>query len=256
MFRAGQRKGAGSIFKAHTHKRLGAAKFRRLDYAEHNGYITGVVRDIAHDPGRGAALAKVQFRETTKFAKKTELFIAVEGMHTGQFVYCGNKAKLTPGNVLPLRAMPEGTLTCNVERNAGDGGRMARASGAYAVVIGHSEDGSKCRIRMPSGLKRTVGSGCRGSVGVVSGGGRDDKPMLKAGASYHKYKAKRKAWPVVRGVAMDPVDHVFGGGNHQHIGKSSCVSRNAAPGQKVGLIAARRTGLVRGGRKVNQKEQA
>jgi len=83
-------------------------------------------------------------------------------------------------------------------------------------------------------------------VGIVAGGGRIDKPMLKAGRNYHKYKAKRKSWPRVRGVAMNPVDHPFGGGNHQHIGKPSTVSRYAPPGRKVGLIAARRTGRIRG----------
>ncbi|CAF5121032.1 unnamed protein product, partial [Rotaria magnacalcarata] len=81
---------------------------------------------------------------------------------------------------------------------------------------------------------------------IVAGGGRIDKPILKAGRSYHKFKAKRKSWPKVRGVAMNPVDHPFGGGNHQHIGKPSTVSRYAPPGRKVGLIAARRTGRIRG----------
>ena len=69
---------------------------------------------------------------------------------------------------------------------------------------------------------------------------------MKAGAMYHKYKAKRNSWPVVRGVAMNPVDHPHGGGNHQHIGHASTVRRNRPPGAKVGLIAARRTGRLRG----------
>ncbi len=80
----------------------------------------------------------------------------------------------------------------------------------------------------------------------VAGGGRTEKPMLKAGRAYHKYKAKRNSWPKVRGVAMNPVEHPHGGGNHQHIGHASTVSRKAPPGQKVGLIAARRTGRLRG----------
>lgn len=81
------------------------------------------------------------------------------------------------------------------------------------------------------------------------GGGRIDKPMLKAGRAYHKYKAKRNSWPHVRGVAMNPVEHPFGGGNHQHIGHPSTSGASYVPGQKVGLIAARRTGRLRGGRK-------
>ena len=90
-------------------------------------------------------------------------------------------------------------------------------------------------------------------VGIVAGGGRIDKPILKAGRAYHKYKVKRNCWPKVRGVAMNPVEHPHGGGNHQHIGKASTVGRGKSPGKKVGLIAARRTGRIRGGKK-NVKE--
>ncbi|XP_078495634.1 large ribosomal subunit protein uL2-like, partial [Ciona intestinalis] len=86
--------------------------------------------------------------------------------------------------------------------------------------------------------------------GVVAGGGHIDKPLLKAGAAYHKYKAKRNCWPRVRGVTMNPVEHPFGGGNHQHIGSPSTVRRDDSPGRKVGLIAARRTGRLRGSGKL------
>ena len=171
-------------------------------------------------------------------------------MHTGQFVYCGKKAVLNIGNVLPLISLPEGTIVCNVEDKAGDRGTLARTSGNYATVIGHDVDGQTTRIRLPSGAKKTVPSFSRATVGVVAGGGRIDKPMLKAGRAYHKYRVKRNSWPRTRGVAMNPVDHPHGGGNHQHIGHSSTVKRMSAPGQKVGLIAARRTGLHRGTIKV------
>ncbi|KAJ9587525.1 hypothetical protein L9F63_028223, partial [Diploptera punctata] len=87
----------------------------------------------------------------------------------------------------------------------------------------------------------------RAMVGIVAGGGRIDKPILKAGRAYHKYKAKRNCWPKVRGVAMNPVEHPHGGGNHQHIGKASTVKRGTSAGRKIGLIAARRTGRIRGG---------
>jgi len=80
-------------------------------------------------------------------------------------------------------------------------------------------------------------------IGVIAGGGRADKPLLKAGTAKFKFKNKRKNWPKVRGVAMNPVEHPHGGGNHQHIGHSSCISRLACPGQKSGLVAARRSGL-------------
>jgi large subunit ribosomal protein L8e len=242
----GQRKGAGSVFKSHSFHRKGAAKHRVLDFSERRGYVRGVVREIIHDPGRGAPLAKVQFRHAYKYRKQTETFLAVEGMYTGQYIYCGKKATLFVGNVIPLGSMPEGTIVSNVEGKSGDRGIFARASGNYATIIGHSDDNLKTRIKLPSGAKKVVPSVARGMVGIVAGGGRIDKPILKAGRAHHKYKAKRNEWPRVRGVCMNPVDHPHGGGNHQHIGHPSTVKRDAPAGQKVGLIAARRTGRLRG----------
>jgi len=248
----GQRKGKGSVFKAHVTHRKGAAKHRALDFAERRGYIKGLVKDIVHDPGRGAPLAKVHFRNPYKYRKDTHTFIAAEGMYTGQYVYCGKRASLTVGNVLPVGQMPEGTIICNVEEKVGDRGAIARASGKYSTVIGHTEKGTQ--LRLPSGQKKVISGSCRAMVGLVAGGGRIEKPLLKAGRAHHKYRVKRNCWPKVRGVAMNPVDHPHGGGNHQHIGHPSTVSRQAPPGQKVGLIAARRTGRIRGTKVVIQKE--
>uniref|UniRef100_A0A7N0TIQ1 Ribosomal protein L2 C-terminal domain-containing protein n=1 Tax=Kalanchoe fedtschenkoi TaxID=63787 RepID=A0A7N0TIQ1_KALFE len=181
-----QRKGAGSVFKSHTHHRKGPARFRSLDFGERNGYIRGVITEIIHDPGRGAPLARVTFRHPFRYKHQKELFVA-------------------------------------------------------------AEEGSQDEIiKLPSGAKKIVPSGCRAQIGQIAGGGRTEKPMLKAGNAYHKYRVKRNCWPKVRGVAMNPVEHPHGGGNHQHIGHASTVRRDSAPGQKVGLIAARRTGRLRG----------
>lgn len=87
----GQRKGKGGIFTSHTRLRKGPVKFRKLDYAERHGYIKGVVKDLIHEPGRGAPLAKVQFQNPYKFKRDNELIVAVEGMYSGQFIYCGKK---------------------------------------------------------------------------------------------------------------------------------------------------------------------
>jgi large subunit ribosomal protein L8e len=242
-----QRKGAGGIFKSHTFHRKGAAKHRALDYGERHGYVKGVVKEIIHDPGRGAPLARVAFRHPYKYKIQTENFIAVEGLYSGQFVYAGRKAQLKIGNVLPVSTMPEGTVICNAEIRPGDRGKLARASGDYATVVSHNPDAGTTRLRLPSGAKKIVQSTARATVGIVGGGGRIDKPMLKAGRSYHKYKAKRNCWPYVKGVCMNPVEHPHGGGNHQHIGHPTTIRRDAPPGKKVGLIAARRTGRLRGG---------
>jgi len=250
-----QRKGKGSVFKAHTTHRKGAAKLRHNDYAERQGFIKGVVREIIHDPGRGAPLARIVFRDPYHYRHAKETMIAVEGMHTGQFIYCGKKAGLQPGNVLPVGTMPEGTIICNLEEKAGDRGKLARASGNYATIIAHNPDTHKTRVRLPSGAKKQLSSACRAMVGLVAGGGRTDKPILKAGRAFHKYRAKRNCWPKVRGVCMNPVDHPHGGGNHQHIGKPTTIRRDASHGRKVGLIAARRTGRLRGTKAVVAEKQ-
>merc|ERR1712098_738500 len=99
------------------------------DFSERHGYIKGVIKDIIHDPGRGAPLAIAHFRDPYRYKIKKELFVAAEGMYTGQFVYCGKKAHLTIGNVMP-----------NLEEKTGDRGKLARASGNYATVIAHNPD--------------------------------------------------------------------------------------------------------------------
>mmetsp|Transcript_5159 Transcript_5159/g.10915 ORF Transcript_5159/g.10915 Transcript_5159/m.10915 type:complete len:254 (-) Transcript_5159:71-832(-) len=241
-----QRRGKSPIFKSHVRTRKGAVKLRALDYAEKHGYIRGVIKEILHDPGRGAPIAKIQFRNAYRYQRDNELMICTEGMYEGQFIYCGKKATLSVGNVLPISSMPEGTIICNVETRQGDRGTMARTSGTYAIVVTHDEDKGTTRLRLPSGGKKTVPSDVRAQVGIVAGGGRTDKPLLKAGAAYHKYAVKRNSWPKIRGVAKNPVEHPFGGGNHQHIGKPSTVGRERPAGRKVGLIAARRTGRLRG----------
>jgi len=250
-----QRKGSSPAFKSHTFHRKGAAKLRSMDYAERHGYVKGVVKEIIHDPGRGAPLAIVAFRDRYKYGLKKELMVAAEGLYTGQYIYCGKKATITVGNVLPVGQMPEGTVVCQLEEKHGDRGKLARASGNYATIISHNPDAQKTKVKLPSGSKKTVNSGNRAMIGIIAGGGRIDKPILKAGRAYFKYKAKRHSWPRVRGVCMNPVDHPFGGGNHQHIGKPSTVSRLKSPGRKVGLIAARRTGRVRGTKVIIEKKE-
>ena len=101
------------------------------------------------------------------------------------------------GNILPLGEVPEGTVICNIEAKVGDCGKLARASGDYAVVVSQDHDKGTTRLRLPSGSKKTVINKCRAMIGLVAGGGRTDKPILKAGRAYHKYKAKRNEWPKV-----------------------------------------------------------
>ncbi len=136
------------------------------------------MKEIVHDPGRGAPLAKVVFRDPYRFKLHTQTFIANEGMYTGQFIYAGKKATLTVGNVLPLGSVPEGTVVTNVEEKVGDRGVLGRTSGNYVTVIGHNPDEGKTRVKLPSGAKKVVKSSARGMIGIVAGGGRTDKPLL------------------------------------------------------------------------------
>lgn len=241
-----QRKGKGSVFRSHTSKRKGAVKLKKLDYAERHGYCKGVVRAIIHDPGRGAPIAKVQFKDPYTYKKETLNVCATEGMYTGQFIYQGKKAKIAVGNVMPIQEIPEGTTICNIEAKLGDRGKLARASGDYAIVVSQDPDRGVTRVRLPSGSKRSISNKCRAMIGLIAGGGRTDKPMLKAGRAWHKFRVKRHSWPKVRGVAMNPVEHPHGGGNQQHMGKPGTLARDTPAGAKSGQIAARRTGRVKG----------
>ena len=84
-----------------------------------------------------------------------------------------------------------------MERYPGDRGKIAKASGEYVTIVGHNEDTKMTKVRMPSGSKKNISSAVRACVGIVAGGGRIEKPVLKAGNNYHKYKAKRNEWPKV-----------------------------------------------------------
>ena len=136
------------------------------------------MKEIIHDPGRGAPLVRVVFRDPYKYKLHSETFIANEGMYTGQFVYCGKRAALTVGNVLPVGAMPEGTVVSNVEEKSGDRGCLGRTSGNYITIVGHNPDDGKTRIKLPSGAKKVIHSTSRGMIGIVAGGGRTDKPLM------------------------------------------------------------------------------
>ena len=187
--------------------------------------VVGEVLEILHDPARNAPIARVAFDNGEEC-----LILVPEGTGLGQRIECGISAEVRPGNVLPLSEIPEGTPICNVESKPGDGGKLVRSTGVYGILVAH--DAGRAVVQMPSGEMKRMSPQCRATIGVVAGGGRPDKPYVKAG----KY-------PRVRGVAMNSVDHPFGGGNKQHPGKPKTSARGDPPGRKVGSIAARRTGI-------------
>lgn len=226
-----QRLGKGSpTYRAKSWRALGKIE---LPPVEREG--EGVVVDILHDPGRSAPVAVVRYGDGEE-----RLVLAPEGVKVGDALACGVSAPIEPGNTLMLCEIPEGTPIHNIELRPGDGGRLVRAAGTQAILIAH--DVGRSTIQLPSGEIKDLSPRCRATVGVVAGGGRSERPFIKAGKRYHAMLAKGKPYPRVRGVAMNVVDHPFGGGRGKHAGRPKTVARSAPPGQKVGLIAARRTG--------------
>eukprot|EP00731_Ephydatia_muelleri_P029555 Em0021g78a len=137
-------------------------------------------------------------KEGTRYKLRKELFVATEGMHTGQFIYCGKKANLAIGNVLPVGVMPEGTVICGVEEKLGDRGKLAKASGNYATVIAHNTDTNKTRVKLPSGAKKPVdhphGGGNHQHIGKPSTVKRGTPPGRKVGLIAARRTGRLRAW--------------------------------------------------------------
>jgi large subunit ribosomal protein L2 len=232
-----QRRGRGApTFRASTHKRVAPAQYpltiKPQDYYE--TAIKGVVEELVHDPGRGAPLVLIRFENGE------ECYTVVpEGVYEGQLIYMGGNAPPEVGNILPLGKIPEGTMVCNIELTPGDGGKIAKSSGTYGVVVAHTAQGTM--IKLPSGNTRYISDYCLATIGVVAGAGRTEKPFLRAGAKFHLMRAKGHKYPRTRGRAMVAAVHPYGS-SKRSARKVTTTSHGAPPGQKVGLIAARGTG--------------
>ena len=231
-----QRRGrGGQNWRASTHKRVAPAKYPAIAPKEsYNASICGTVEALMHDPGRGSPLSLIKFENGLSFYT-----ITPEGVFTGQKICYGGKASAEIGNILPLGKVPEGTIVCSLELRPGDGGKMAKSSGAYATVVGHTPQGTM--IRLPSGRTRYVNDYCLTTVGVVSASGRIEKPFLKAGEKFHLMKAKGHKYPRTSGRKMVPAVHPYGS-SKRSARRTTTTSHGAPPGQKVGLIAARGPG--------------
>ena len=227
-----QRAGRGTpTYRSPKHIHPGPARYPPLT----DETLRGKVVELLHDPGRYVPLARVVLENGREF-----LMPAAEGMYVGQIIEVGPNAKPEPGNILPIGRVPEGTEVFNIEIRPGDGGKLARQAGSYALVVGRT--GAKTRVKLPSGKEKDIPNGSRVTIGIPAGAGRTEKPLMRAGNAYYKWKVKARKWPRVRGVAMNAVNHPFGGGSHQRRSHPSTVARETPPGRKVGHIAARRTG--------------
>lgn len=222
-------------FRAASTGKLAPAKYPRFTLSEQH---EAEVVDIVHESGRDAPLAKVRFENGT-----WSLFPSVLGTNIGSKLQFGLKSGISSGNVISIQNIPDGTVVCNLEKHFGDGGSLVKSAGSYATVFSHSSDG--VTIKLPSGKFTTLHPQNRAMIGVLAGGGVDERPFMRAGVAWRRMRSKGRKYPIVRGVAQAAYVHPHGGGRHQHVGKSSTVSRNAPPGRKVGSIAARKTGRAR-----------
>lgn len=225
-----QRRGRGYRYQSPSHRFKGAAK-----HASESG--EGVVADIINCPGHSAPLMVVDY-----LADGFRLSIAPTGIKVGDNLEVGGN-NLKEGNILELANVPEGTLIYNIEARPGDGGKFVRSSGMFAKVLSKTPSGIK--VKLPSKKEKLFLPSCRAAIGVIGGSGRVDKPFLKAGAKFHKMRARGKLYPKVCGVSMNSVDHPFGGSCSHSKGRPTQSPRNAPPGRKVGKIAPRRTGKKR-----------
>lgn len=137
------------------------------------------------------------------------------------------------GNIMSLSKIPEGTLVHNIEGRPGDGGRFVKTAGSSATVV---SKGEKIMILMPSGEIKEFDPECSAVIGIIAGGGRGDKPLIKAGKNVLTLRSRSVAPFKTKGVAMNPVDHPHGGGSHAHVGGPNYQRRTASPGQKVGFL--------------------
>ncbi len=232
-----QRRGhGGPTFRASTHKRVTPAQYplatTTKEYFE--TATKGVIEELIHDPGRGTPLALIRFENG-----KTCYTVVPEGIHAGQQIQMGGKATAEVGNILPIGKIPEGTMICNIELRPGDGGKIAKSSGTYGMVVTHTPQGTI--IKLPSGNTKYIDDYCMATIGVASGAGRTEKPFLKAGEKFHLMKAKGHKYPRTRGRAMVAAVHPYGS-SKRSARKGTTTSHGAPPGQKVGLIAARGAG--------------
>ncbi|MGC8565414.1 MAG: 50S ribosomal protein L2 [Thermoplasmata archaeon] len=221
-----RRRGSGtSVYRAPSHRYITDITHPKMDSGE------GIVLDIMNDPSHTSPVAVV------KFGNDYYYMLAPSGLFVGEKILIGSNASIKDGNILPLGSIPEGVPIHNIELQPKDGGRLVRAAGTYATIVSHGE---MATVQLPSGQFKLIDPRCRAVIGIVAGSGRTDKPFLKAGNKIHSLQSRAKKPYTVRGVAMNAVNHPHGGGNHQHVGRPSTVSKNAPPGRKVGRFAPKR----------------
>lgn len=209
LSKSGGRNNNGRITKRHTgggHKRL----YRLIDFKRNKDNVPAKVVTIEYDPNRSARIALIHYADGEK-----SYIIAPLGLKVGSIVVSGESVDIVPGNCLPIKNIPVGTIIHNIELKPGKGAEMARSAGSAAQVLAKEE--KYAQIKLPSSEVRLVNLNCKACIGQV---GNPDQGIISLG------KAGRNRWlgvrPSVRGTAMNPHDHPHGGGE----GKNKTAGRN------------------------------
>jgi large subunit ribosomal protein L2 len=200
-------------------------QYRVIDFKRNKDGVPAKVATIEYDPNRNCRIALLHFADGEK-----RYILAAKNVSVGDTLQNGHGAEIRPGNALPMRYIPVGTVIHNVELYPGAGGKMARSAGSSVQLV--AKEGAFATLRLPSSEMRRVPIDCRATVGEV---GNSEYELIKIGkAGRNRWKGKR---PQTRGVAMNPVDHPHGGGE----GKTSGGRHPTSPwGKKEGRTRARR----------------
>jgi large subunit ribosomal protein L2 len=200
----GLRKTGGRNNHGHTtswqkgggHKR----RYRVVDFRRRKFDVPATVERLEYDPNRTAFIALIRYEDG-----ELSYILAPQRLKAGDVVISGNKVDVKPGNAMPLKNIPVGTIVHNVEMKIGKGGQIARSAGTYVQLVGR--DQGMALLRLSSGEVRMVSADCMATVGAVSNPDEQNIVIGKAGRS--RWLGRR---PHVRGVAMNPIDHPHGGG--------------------------------------------
>ncbi len=205
LTKSGGRNNAGRM----TARRRGGGhkrSYRLVDFKRRKFDIPAIVQRLEYDPNRTAFIALIKYEDG-----ELSYILAPQRLVEGDTVISGETTDVKPGNAMPLRSMPIGTIIHNVEMKPGKGGQIARAAGTYAQLVGR--DQVNAILRLNSGEQRIVAGKCMATVGAVSNPDHSNISLGKAGRS--RWMGRR---PSVRGVAMNPVDHPHGGGEGRSSG--------------------------------------
>ncbi len=222
-----QKRGHGSL----TYRVRKQAFRIRLSYPRGSGEAEVV--KLINSPAHTAPLAKI------KLGNEIFYNLANEGMIEGQKINVNVPGKIGDGDINKLSEIPTGASVFNIETFKGSGGKLVRSSGLTAKISKKVDQG--IIIRLPSKKEKLFDKEVKATIGTISGLGRTEKPILKAGKMWHMMKAINRLYPRTSPIKMNACNHPFGSGRGKRI-KSKVPKRNAPPGKKVGLLSARRTG--------------